>query len=88
MTELFASGRIVDLILVMVAIEALVLLTYGFRTGLGVSAGSLLINLLAGVFLLLALRSALIGSHWVWTSAWLGAGLFAHIADLAQRLRS
>jgi hypothetical protein len=87
-TELFASGRIVDLILVMVAIEAFVLLTYRLRTGLGVSAARLLTNLLAGVFLLLALRSALIGSYWVWTSAWLGAGLFAHIADLAQRWRN
>lgn len=88
MTALFTSGRIVDLILAMVVLEALVLLAYKFLTGRGIAAVSLLINLLAGAFLLMALRSALIESYWAWTAAWLAAALFAHVADLAQRWRS
>jgi hypothetical protein len=87
-TALFASGRIVDLILAMVVLEALVLLTYRLLTGRGVPAVNLMTNLLAGAFLLMALRSALIGSHWAWTSAWLAGALFTHVADLAQRWRS
>jgi hypothetical protein len=88
MTALFTSGRIVDLILAMVVLEALVLLTYGFVTGRGIPAVNLLTNLLAGAFLLMALRTALLDSHWSWTAAWLAASFFAHIADLAQRWRS
>jgi hypothetical protein len=86
-TALFTSGRIVDLILAMVVLEALVLLAYGYATGRGIPALSLLTNLLAGAFLLMALRSALLQAHWTWTAAWLAAALFAHVADLAQRWR-
>jgi hypothetical protein len=87
-TTLFANGRIVDLILAMVVLEALVLLTYRFVRGRGVPAVGLLTTLLAGGFLLLALRSALIESPWIWTAAWLAAALLAHVADIAERWRS
>jgi hypothetical protein len=84
----FANGRIVDLILALVVVEAIVLLTYRRLTGHGIPAVGLLTNLLAGAFLLMALRSALIESHWASTAAWLAAALIAHIADLAQRWRN
>lgn len=88
MTSLFTNGRIVDLILALVVAEAVVLLTYHSITGRGLGAAGLVCNLLAGSFLLLSLRSALVASPWAWTAAWLAAALIAHIADLAQRWRS
>jgi hypothetical protein len=87
LSALFANGRIVDLILALVVIEAVVLLTYRRLSGCGIPAVGLLTNLLAGAFLLMALRSALIASHWAVTAAWLAAALIAHTADLTQRWR-
>ena len=57
MEALFASGRIVDAILLLVAIEALILIPW--RRGAG-AALSLLCNLASGVALMLALRPDLI----------------------------
>jgi hypothetical protein len=87
-TAFFASGRVVDLILALVVIEAIVLLIFRSMTGRGIPAVSLLINLLAGTFLLMALRSALTEMPWASTAAWLSAALVAHVADIALRWRS
>ena len=88
MTYLFASGWIVDLILVAMVLESIALLLYRCSTGRGVPVAALWINLLAGGFLLMALRSALLGHSWIWTAGWLAMALAAHIADLAQRWQS
>jgi hypothetical protein len=84
-TTLFTNGQIVDLILALVVVEATILLIYRSATGRGVPAVGLLINLLAGAFLLMALRGAMLNAPWIWTAAWLAAALIAHVADLAQR---
>ena len=85
MAELFASGRIVDLIVAGMALEALILLAYRFRTGRGIAARDLLVNLAAGLCLMLALRAALAGAGWGLVAAPLAAGLLAHLADLRCR---
>ena len=54
MTELFASGRIVDAILVLVALEAAALLLWRRRTGRGPAPVPLLCNLASGAALMLA----------------------------------
>jgi hypothetical protein len=87
MADLFASGRLVDLILVLVAIEVAVLLVYWRRTGRGVAPLDLLPNLCAGAFLLLALRVTLTGGGWMLASLCLAAGGLAHLADLYRRWR-
>ena len=87
MTTIFTNGRIIDLILAIMVIEAAVLLIYRSQTGRGIPAIGLFVNLLAGAFLLMALRSVLVESPLTWTSAWLAAALVAHIADLVQRWR-
>jgi len=87
MTELFASGRIVELILVLVALEAAGLVALRRLRGVGPPLASTLTNLLSGAALLLALRAALVGSGWVWIALWLLAGLAAHLGDLALRWR-
>jgi hypothetical protein len=86
-SDLFATGRVVDLILVLVAVEGLALATYHRRTGRGIAALDLLGNLLAGVFLLLALRGALVGAGWEWLGCALSAALLAHLGDLRRRWR-
>jgi len=86
-TTLFHSGFIVDLILLAIVAEAIALIAYRSRTGRGILPIDLLINLLAGAFLLMALRSALVSLSWKWTAAWLAAALTAHVADLTQRWR-
>ncbi|NBB81864.1 MAG: hypothetical protein GVY28_00495 [Alphaproteobacteria bacterium] len=85
MTELFASGRIVEAILVLVVLEAVGLIALRRFRGLGPPLAPTLINLLSGAALLLALRAALVGSGWVWVALWLLAGLAAHLGDLALR---
>lgn len=87
MAELFASGRIVDLILAAMALEAAALAAYRRRSGRGVPLPDLAANLVAGGCLLLALRAALTGADWSAAAAWLGAALLAHLADLACRWR-
>jgi hypothetical protein len=87
MTDLFASGRLVDLILVLVVIEALALILYWRHTRQGVAPVDLLPNLCAGAFLLLALRVTLAGGSWEIASACLAAAGLAHLTDIGRRWR-
>ena len=86
MGELFASGRIVDLILVIMIVEALVLYAFARRFGERVPLKGLLLNLAAGACLLLALRAVLTDAAWPLAAFWLGLALAAHLGDLAGRL--
>ncbi len=85
--ELFSSGHIVDLILVLVGIEALAIMIYQRLTGRGPRRGTLAANLFAGAWLLAALRAALAGAAWPWIAGALTAALLAHLVDLRQRWR-
>ncbi|MEO8318049.1 MAG: hypothetical protein ABI561_06960 [Bradyrhizobium sp.] len=87
MAELFASGRLVDLILILTAIEAVCLVLYWRSRGGGVSPMDLLPNLFAGAFLLLALRLALGGAGWELCCGSLAAAGVAHCVDLSRRWR-
>jgi hypothetical protein len=87
LSELFKTGRIVDLIIGLIALEAVVLLMYARGTARGIAPMALLPNLAAGACLLLALRFALVAAPWGWMAVCLAAGLLAHVADLAQRWR-
>lgn len=87
MSSLFASGRIADLILALVVIEAIALIVYWRRRGRGVPPLDLIVNLASGACLMLALRSALMHQSWQWTAAWLAAAGVAHLADIARRWR-
>ncbi|MGQ0620115.1 MAG: hypothetical protein ACT4QA_09385 [Panacagrimonas sp.] len=85
MSEIFASGRVVDLVLALIAFEALALAVYHRLAGGGVPAYDLLANLASGICLLLALRASLTGQSWVWVAAALSASLFGHLLDLSRR---
>jgi hypothetical protein len=87
MAELFASGRLVDLILVLTAIEAACLIVYWRSRRRGIAPIDLLPNLFAGAFLLIALRLALGGAGWQLCCGSLAAAGLAHIFDLVRRWR-
>ncbi|BAM91883.1 conserved hypothetical protein [Bradyrhizobium oligotrophicum S58] len=87
MDELFRSPHLVDLILAVVAVELVAVTLIWQRRRRGISPRALLPNLLAGVFLLLALRCALTGAPWFWLAGCLAASGVANAADLRQRWR-
>lgn len=85
--SLIASGRIIEVMGLFVAIEVLLLLVYWQKRGRGVPPRALLLNIGAGGSLMLALRAVLYESGTVWVAFWLLASLVFHVADLAQRWR-
>ena len=87
MAALVGSGRIVDLILLLVLVEAACLIGWRCRSGRGPRPAMVIANLAAGGSLLLALRAALAGASWPWIACALGVALAAHIADLGLRWR-
>ena len=87
MQEMFANGRIIDVILLLMVAEAAVLGLYNRRTGRGLPARQVVTVLMAGGLLMLALQAALTGAAWSSVALFLGLGLIAHLADLAGRWR-
>ena len=87
MAALFASGRLVDLILLVVVLEAAAFLWLWLRARRGVSPWDLLPNLCAGALLLLALRVTLAGAGWMLATLCLAAAGLAHLIDLCRRWR-
>jgi hypothetical protein len=83
MEQIFASGRIVDVILLLMLAEYAALRLY---LGNGVRALGLAGYLLSGAFLLMALRVALAGGGWIWIAAFLAAAFVVHLIDLRGRL--
>ena len=87
MSDYLANGRIADLILALLLLEAIGLLAYHRLTGRGVGPAQLLPNVLAGACLVLALRGALVGAAWPWIALCLGAALCAHAFDFRRWTR-
>ncbi|MDO9383908.1 MAG: hypothetical protein Q7T86_13710 [Hyphomicrobiaceae bacterium] len=87
METLFANGRIVDIVIAFMALEAVALLV-GTRWLNGrLGNVDIVLLLVPGLFLLLAMRAAMTDAGWIAIAAWLLAALVAHLADLARRLR-
>lgn len=83
---LFASGRIIDLILVLVLVEAVLLALWPRLRG-SMSLIDIAGFLLPGVMLMLAVRAALVGAPYTLTAAVLAAAFVFHILDVARRRR-
>lgn len=86
MDALFASGRIVDVVIGFMALEAIALLV-AHRWGSRLGILDIALLLVPGLCLLLAMRAALSDQGWQVMAAWLLASLVAHLADLARRLK-
>ncbi len=87
MSELFASGRIVDVILVLLVLEVVLLMALRRRRGAQFMPADVLWTLLSGACLLLALRAVIVEAWWGWTALFLTLALLAHLGDLWRRLR-
>jgi hypothetical protein len=87
MAGLFANGRLVDLILIVVIVEATALLLFWRYARRGIAPGDLLPNLCAGALLLLALRITLGGGGWGPACGCLAAAGVAHLIDVSRRWR-
>jgi hypothetical protein len=85
MEQLFASGRIVDLILLIMLAEYLGLRLLLARRAPGMDLQGVALYLLSGAFLLLALRLALTDGSWVWIGCCLAAAGAWHALDLRRR---
>ena len=82
MSDFFASGHAVDLVLLFLALEV-VTLAFWWRGG-PINA---LVAAAPGACLLMALRAALTGAHWPWIALWVALSLPAHLLDLTRRWR-
>jgi hypothetical protein len=83
--SLVTDGSVAWLAIAVLGLE-LVLLTVLARKGR--SLVPFVANALSGLFLILALRAALVGSAAMTIAALLGLGFLAHIIELVMRLRS
>lgn len=86
METLITSGRIADIILVVIAAETIIIGLYFWRKGRPLALIAFAASGLAGGSLVLALRAVLQQSGWIHIAIYLFAALLAHIADLALRL--
>ncbi len=81
MSGFFASGHAVDLILVIMALEAGWLLATKRMTPY-----ALLLVFGPGVCILMGARAALVGASWWWIALALAASFPLHLLDLRRRL--
>lgn len=82
--ELIVSGRIADIILAVMALEAVAILGL-MRPRTPTTIIALAGNLIGGAGLVLALRAALTGAEWPWIAGSLLLSMAGHVADLATR---
>lgn len=80
MSALFASGHAVDIVVAVMAIEAIFLI--GRRRADG---ATIMLAFLPGLLILLAVRAALTGAGWPWVALALAASFPAHLADVRRR---
>jgi hypothetical protein len=81
MSAFFSSGHAVDVILAVLAIEAIALIVTLRRRPVGTVAAAAA----PGIFLLFALRESLTGAGWEWIAFWLVLSFPAHLMDLWLR---
>lgn len=79
MEWLFSSGHAVDVVLGVLALEAMWLKVRGHPLR------PILLTLLPAVLILLGLRAALVGMSWPWIAVPLALSFPVHLVDLAAR---
>lgn len=87
MNDLFETGQIIDWIVGLTILEVAALLLYQRIVRVRLASADILSSIAAGVFLLVALRNALVGVSWSWIALCLVAALLAHAFSLWCRLR-
>jgi hypothetical protein len=77
--QFFASGRAVDVVLFVLAAEAIWLRRRGCNWA------TILPALAPAVLMMIALRAALTGQHWLWIALPLALAFPVHLVDLRRR---
>ncbi len=87
LSKLFLDGRIADVVLAVMVVEAFALSWYSRQRIGGLTIKIILLSLLPGAFLALALRSALVHAEWFWIALALVGALVTHVMDMRLRLQ-
>ena len=87
-SALFVGGKIADLVLAVMVIEAVVLVALSRRAQSVLSLSSIFSALLPGFFLVLALRAAFVHAQWFWIALALTGALVTHLIDMRLRFSS
>jgi hypothetical protein len=83
--EIFSGTLLIDIVIAVTVIEWVLLSWWHHRTGRGIPMSELQGTLMAGFYLMLALRASMVAAPWyVVALLLLGAGL-THAADLWRR---
>jgi hypothetical protein len=84
-SSLWSSAFLVDTAIAITLMEWLALALYHRVTGRGLPPDAYALNLLSGLCLMFALRSALHDEAWFWGAGCLAASGLAHLTYLRQR---
>lgn len=87
MSQFFASGLAVDLVLALMVGEALILTCLHRYAGRGPAPSVWLANLLSGFCLVLGVQAVIAGAAWPLLALALAGSLVAHLVDLKLRWR-
>jgi hypothetical protein len=85
---MFRSGRVADLVIGVMVLEALVFALAARSRSRGWSLGVMLTGLVPGLFLVLALRAALVQAPTHWIVLALSAALVSHLLDVRFRINA
>lgn len=84
MEDFVQSGRAVDVVLLVIAVEFIALVSLA-REKRARAALTWFFALMPGVMLLLALRAALVGADWPWVASLIAASFPFHLIDIVRR---
>ncbi|MFL9500854.1 hypothetical protein KQX63_07610 [Rhodopseudomonas palustris] len=87
MSELFASGTVVDAVLIFLLVEAIAVIGYWLWRKRGIAPADFLPGMISGALMLLALRAVLAGAGWMVPTLCLMAAGGAHLVDVLRRWR-
>lgn len=87
LSQAIATGRMFDIIAIVMVVEAAGLWLYRRISGHGPGTREVLASIGAGFCLVVAFRVAMAGAATAWTLFFLSCALAAHVLDMERRLR-
>jgi tellurite resistance protein TehA-like permease len=85
MAEFFGGVRAIEMVLALIALEAIVLIALWRLRICPLTPRATVLILAPGTSLLLAAHAALVGASWMWVSTLFFVALVIHLVDLRQR---
>ena len=85
MREIFSGTLLIDIVIAVTVIEWVLLSWWHRRTGHGIPMSELRATLLAGLYLMMALRASMVSAPWYVVALLLLAAGLSHASDLWRR---